>query len=148
MKIKSISAASLVTAGLLLTGCLGRTPIASPSETHGLKLETKSSRQVKVTGPWFHMNHGSLELAGSIARNACATTTAFSHLDVLFFDDADRILQTKPIRFSPQSVGHSRFASKRGYYSLNLDVLPAGTIRIRVEAHDTDLATAHAQSVS
>lgn len=126
-----------------LSGCLNLTPPATAVQSHGLALGAVSSADVQVHGPWLQMNHGRLEIAGSIAKRFGASTTAFSHLDILFCDNAGRTLQVKPIRFVPRSVGHSRFASQRGYYSLNLDTLPQGTARIEVRAHDGNIASPH-----
>lgn len=128
---------------IILMGCVNQTLPAPSFATHGLALETKSSRCIKVEGARFQISHGNLELAGSVARNIGAGTTAFSHLDVLFRDSSSRILQTKPIRFNPRSVGNSRFGSRRAYYSLNLDGLPAGTTHIEVQAHDAEISAAH-----
>jgi hypothetical protein len=131
-----------------LSGCASSTPPATTAQSHGLMLDAKSSARVKVSGPSLQMNHGVLELVGSIAKQPSATFTSFSHLDVLFRDDSGRILQVKPVQFAPRSVGHSRFASKTGYYALTLENLPAGTARIEVQAHDGPITTPHAQSHS
>lgn len=82
------------------------------------------------------MNHGILELAGAISKKSGASTTAFSHLDILFCDNSGKILQVKSMHFIPWSVGHSRFSSQMGYYSLKLEIAPEGTARIEVRAHD------------
>lgn len=130
-----------------LSGCASlTTPPATTAQSRGLMLDAKSSAQVKVSGPRLQMNEGVLELAGSVAKQPSAASTSFSHLDILFHDDAGRILQVKPVQFAPRSVGHSRFASKRGHYALKLESLPAGTARIEVQAHDEDIAAPHGQS--
>jgi len=128
----------------LLAGCLNFTPPASPIESHGLSLSARSSNSVQVSQPRFQMNHGVLELAGSVSRKPSAGTTAFSHLDILFYDVGGNLLQTRPIRFAPRSVGHSRFSSQSGYYSLRLDVFPEGTTEVAVRAHDAEMASSHA----
>lgn len=131
---------------VLLAGCINLTPQAPASATHGLILEAKSSPKILVAGPRFQLNHGSLELAGTVSKQAGATSTAFSHLDILFYDHSGNVLQNRSIRFTPQSLGHSRFGSKRGFYALNLDELPAGTTRLEVRAHDADLTAPHGPS--
>lgn len=131
-------------AGLVLTGCVNMAHPAPPSATQGLALATQSSRRIKVATPRFQINRGSLELAGSVSKNTGSSTTAFSHLDVLFRDGTGQVLQAKPIRFTPQSVGHSHFGSQRAFYSLSLDALPAGTAQIEVRAHDADMKGTHA----
>ena len=128
---------------ILLSGCLNLTPPASKAEARGLTLSATSSACVRVDVPRLQMNRGNLELAGSVAKQSNASFTAFSHLDILFYDDTGRIVETKSITFSPRSVGHSRFASQVGYYALKLDPPPAGTAKIEVRAHDGDLATPH-----
>jgi hypothetical protein len=133
----------LAIAGAFLSGCLNLTPPVSVAEAHGLMLSTKSSACVQVNGPRLQMNKGHLELAGSIAKKPGAGTTAFSHLDILFCDASGRIVQTKPIRFTPRSVGQSRFGSRLGYYSIKLEPLPDGTARIEVQAHDGDIVVPH-----
>ncbi len=119
------------------------TPPATAAQSRGLMLDAQSSARVKVFGPRLQMNHGVLELAGSIAKQPSALFTSFSHLDVLFRDDSGRVLQVKPVQFAPRSVGHSRFASQRAFYSLALDALPVGTTQIEVLAHDADMKGAH-----
>ena len=104
-------------------------------------LDAKSSAQVHVSGPWLQMNHGMLELAGSVKKQPGSAVTAFSHLDILFYDRLGEVLKIQPVRFIPRSVGHSRFASSRGYYSLNLEKLSEGTARIEVQAHDADISS-------
>ena len=146
MKITNIVALGSVLVGSLLTGCLNLTPPASSVESHGLTLGVKSSPSVQVNGPRLQMNRGILELAGSISKASGASTTAFSHVDILFRDASGNILQTKPVRFAPQSVGHSRFARRTGYYSLTLEPLPEGTTRIEVQAHDGDITAPHGRS--
>lgn len=143
MKTLKPLAALLMFAGSLLSGCLNLTPPATAAQAHGLKLAATSSICVRVNGPRLQMNQGNLELAGSVAKQSNASFTAFSHLDILFYDDTGRIVETKSITFSPRSVGHSRFASQVGYYALKLDPPPAGTAKIEVRAHDGDLATPH-----
>ncbi|HVT71944.1 MAG TPA: hypothetical protein VHD61_02330 [Lacunisphaera sp.] len=130
-------------AALLLCGCISLTPPASAAESHGVALGAKSSAKIHVYEPRLQMNNGRLELAGSVAKAPGASSTAFSHLDVFFRDAAGRTLQEKPISFAPQSVGHSRFFSRLGYYSLRLEPLPEGTARIEVQAHDADRFTCH-----
>lgn len=129
--------------GAALSGCSSLTLPATTAQSHGLMLVARSSARVKVSDPRLQMNHGVLELAGSIAKQPGATFTSFSHLDVLFRDDSGRVLQVKPVQFAPRSVGHSRFASKKGYYALKLENLPEGTARIEVQAHDADLTSPH-----
>ena len=131
-----------------LSGCASLTPPATAAQSHGLILEAQSSARVKVSGPRLQMNHGILELAGSITKQPSAAFTSFSHLDVLFRDDSGRVLQVKPVQFAPRSVGHSRFASKTGHYALKLENLPEGTAWIEVQAHDEAITSPHAQSHS
>jgi hypothetical protein len=131
-----------------LSGCASLTPPATAAQSHGLILDAKSSPRVKVSGPRLQMNHGILELVGSIAKQPSAAFTSFSHLDVLFRDDSGRVLQVKSVQFAPRSVGHSRFASKTGHYALKLENLPEGTARIEVQAHDEAITAPHAQSHS
>ena len=128
---------------ILSAGCLNLTSLASPTQARGLILEARSSACVLVPSPRLQMEQGHLELAGSIAKKPGAGTTAFSHLDILFCDASGRIVQTKPIRFTPRSVGQSRFGSRLGYYSLKLEPLPDGTARIEVQAHDGDIVVPH-----
>ncbi len=128
------------------SGCASFAPPTTAAQSHGLMLDAKSSAQVKVSGPRLQMNHGTLELAGSISKQPGATSTSFSHLDILFRDVAGQVLQVKPVQFIPKSVGHSRFGAKKGAYSLELEALPEGTVRIEVQAHDADIAAAHIQS--
>lgn len=148
--MKTTKLMMIVTAWLsaALSGCANLTPPATAAQSHGLILDATSSVRVKVTDPRLQMNRGALEVAGSIAKQPNATSTSFSHLDILFRDASGQVLQIKPVQFAPRSVGHSRFASQRGYYALKLENLPEGTTRIEVQAHDEGIATPHAQSHS
>ena len=132
----------------ILTGCVNLTPPASAVESQGLTLEAKASANVQVNGPRLQMNRGILELAGSISKKSGSGTTAFSHVDILFCDAVGHIIETKPLRFAPQSVGHSRLSSRMGYYSLSLQTLPGGTTRIVVQAHDAGFGGPHNGSSS
>lgn len=143
MKTLHPSSALAILAGLLLSGCLNLTPPATVAQAQGLTLAAKSSNCVEVNGPRLQMDRGNLELAGSVAKKPGATFTAFSHLDILFYDNAGRIVQTKPIQFSPRSLGLSRFSSQSGYYALKLEPLPPGAARIEVRAHDGGVTTPH-----
>lgn len=126
-----------------LTGCLNMTPPASTAEARGLTLTATPSASVQVNGPRLQMNKGKLELAGTIAKKPGASSTAFSHLDILFCDASGHVVMTKPVQFIPQSVGQSRLGSRVGYYSLSLEALPEGTATIQVQAHDADIGVPH-----
>ena len=64
-------------------------------------------------------------------------------MDILFCDASGHMIETKPIRFAPKSVGQSRRSSRMGYYSLSLQTLAGGTTRIVVQAHDADIGAPH-----
>ncbi|HVZ64184.1 MAG TPA: hypothetical protein VG838_06860 [Opitutaceae bacterium] len=143
MKTTRLSALAFIFGGVFLSGCLNLTRPATAVQSHGLALEVTSSAQVQVNGPRFQINHGELELAGTIAKKPGASTTAFSHLDILFYDQAGTVVLDKPIHFSPQSLGHSRHGGRVGYYSLKLEPLPQSVTRIEVRAHDGSIAAPH-----
>lgn len=132
-----------VIGSICLSGCLNLTPPASTIEARGLTLSAKSSASVQVNGPRLQMNKGKLELAGTIAKKSGASSTAYSHLDIQFCDATGHVVLTKPVQFIPQSVGHSRFGSRLGYYSLSLELLPEATTTIQVQAHDADVGVPH-----
>ena len=129
--------------GTGLAGCINLTPPATAAQARGLTVNSQSSPQVFVAGPRLQMNHGALELAGSIDKQPGASSTAFSHLDVFFCGNSGEILRVKPVRFTPQSVGHSRLGSRRGYYALKLEPLPEGTTKVEVRAHDGEFTAPH-----
>jgi len=143
MKTKTLFAAGVALIGVSLSGCLNSVLPASPAQSHGLALEAKSSACVQVFGPRLQMNHGNLEIAGSVKKGFNAGTTAFSHLDILFCDSSGNAIKTTPIRFTPQSVGYSRFAPRFGYYALTLEPLPENASRIIVRGHDGYIAGPH-----
>lgn len=143
MKTKTLLLIFSVSVGGFLSGCLNLTPPATAAQSHGLALATESSARVQVNGPRLQMNHGNLELAGSISKKPGASTAAFSHLDILFCDSSGAVIVTKPISFFPRMVGASRFSSQLGYYSLKLEPLLEGTARIAVRAHDGDITAPH-----
>jgi hypothetical protein len=127
----------------VLSGCLNLTPPATAEQSHGVALDAESSARVQVHGPRFQMNHGDLELAGTISSKPGASTAAFSHLDILFYDGKGTVIVTKPLSFFPRMVGESRFSSRVGYYSLKLEPLPNGTAKISVRGHDGAIAAPH-----
>jgi hypothetical protein len=130
-------------AASVLSGCLNLTPPATPGQSHGVALNAVSSARVQVNGPRFQMNHGDLELAGTISKKPGASTTAFSHLDILFYDRNGAVIVTKLLSFFPRMVGESRLSSRFGYYSLKLEPLPQGTAKISVRGDDGTIAAPH-----
>ena len=148
MKVTNLLMIIAASLSVALSGCASFTPPATAAQSHGLTLDAASSARVKVAAPRLQMNRGALELAGSITKQPNATFTSFSHIDILLCDASGRVLWVKPVQFAPRSVGHSRFASQRGYYTLKLENLPEGTARIKVQAHDEQITAPHAQSQS
>jgi hypothetical protein len=80
-----------------------------------------------------------IEVTGTVTKASNWGTTAHSHLDVSFFDEAGQLLLRTEIPFSPSSLSRrtSRTAGQKGSYSLPLDSLPTGTVRIEVRAFDS-----------
>ena len=135
----------LALGAFFLSGCLALTPPATAAESRGLTVAAKSSRQILVYRPRLQMNRGHLELAGQIAKQPAGFSTSFSHLDVQFFNGSGSKIATKPIRFSPRSVGQGRISLRAAHYVLNLDSLPTGAVRIEVQADDADIEATHKQ---
>ena len=141
LRSSRVAAVGCALAGLVSSGCSVLTRPASSERAHGLSVEAKSSKCVQINVAQFQMNHGQLELAGSISKSPSGNTTAFSHLEILFYDGAGAVLQTKSIAFAPRMVGDSRFSSKFGYFTMPVEPLPAGTVQIVVRAKDQAMAS-------
>lgn len=143
MKPRLLLFSGLALGGTFLSGCLALTPPATAVESRGLTVAARSSRQILVYGPRLQMNRGHLELAGQIAKQPTAFSTSFSHLDVQFLDDSGTLVATRPLQFSPRSVGQGRFSPRVAYYTLNLDSIPDHAVRVEVQAHDADIEAIH-----
>jgi hypothetical protein len=128
---KRILAAALLAA--LLTGCASLSPPDLPTEARGVVLVPMSSGFVRVDQPFLRAHNGQWQIYGTVAAAYGAPTTESTHLDIFIFDAAGNLLRATTTHFSPRNL-ISHYPGRSGSYSLTLDGLPVGTVRIEVGA--------------
>lgn len=122
-----------------LAGCVTSPPVELPVEARGVALTPVSSDSVTVREPLLRKREGGLELVGFVAKVYGSKTTENTHLDVSFISTTGETLRRQTARFSPQRLVRGRHAPNRqASYAVPVEVLPAGTARIEVRAHDAD----------
>jgi len=139
MKSLQLLLFSVAVCAATLTGCVSTSPLDLPPEARGVALAPVSSPQVRVNQPALGTRQGQLLLLGSVAKgNGYGYSTTGSHLDIVFLDEAGRVLKETTVQFSPRELARAvppRHPAKSGSYSLPLESLPSGTVRIEVRAH-------------
>ena len=121
----------------LLVALAGCTSVSLPPEASTVALVPVPSKSVAVYQPRFIMVEGRLNLDGWVYRQFDAPTTATSHIDIVFLDAAGRELRGESTDFAPRDLrGGGHRMRQRGHYSLPIPVMPAGTSKIEVRAHD------------
>ncbi|MDP3073832.1 MAG: hypothetical protein Q8N18_26340 [Opitutaceae bacterium] len=118
-----------------LAGCASAPPL--PAHARDFITVPASSESVVVRPPGLRVRDGRLELTGFVVKVYEAKTTERTHLDVRFFDQNGAALREERVEFYPRRLINARRAPNRqGNYSVPLDALPAGAVRIEVRAHD------------
>lgn len=113
------------------------TSVPLPPEAAAVTLERTSSGSVTVREARLIVSDGRLFLVGSVTRQCCGWNTKRTHLDVTFFDAADRPLRRELTYFAPRDLRLTRHGiADRGHYLLRIVDLPAGTTKIQVRAHN------------
>jgi len=134
MKFKLTLIAIGVTA---LGGCAGLNTERLPDDASHIKLIGVSSPKVIVRTPELRSKASRLELDGTVERAFGADTTEHIHLTVSFYDQTGLILRNEETDFAPRNLNsYRRSAFHHGYYRVPLALLPAGTTRIEVRAHE------------
>jgi len=138
VKTKWLCLFATAVGALILAGCTTTPSPDLPVEARGITLVAVSSWSVRVRPPFLRVREGHIEVAGSVAKVFGPGTTEHSHLDVSCFGDESRPLRTTEVEFFPRNLSGatSRSPAQSGSYSLALEPVPAGTVRIEVRAHD------------
>ena len=129
--------ACIIALAIALAGCVApRAPL--PKAAESVVLVPVSSASVTVRQPALQMSAGRLQLTGFVVKVYEAKTTEQTHLDVVFFDSANRTIAERTASFAPQRLTSGRRSpSRQGHYALELAELPTGTARVEIRAHDS-----------
>jgi hypothetical protein len=117
-----------------LAGCA--TPFRAPPDVAQIKLERANSPVVVVDKIWLERKQGPLVVKGYVVRQLAAEDTTQTHLDVTVYDAAGAILRTSVEHFEPRQIPRRYRPPADATYSIPLDPLPVGTVRIEVRAHE------------
>jgi len=119
---------------LAFSGCA--TPFRAPADVAHIQLGRVDSPNVVVQKIWLERKHGALVVRGYVFRQIDAETTSGTHLDVTLYDTAGHVLRRTIEYFEPQEIRRRGSRLTFAAYRVQLDLLPAGTDRIEVKAHD------------
>jgi hypothetical protein len=117
-----------------LTGCA--TPFRAPPDVAHIKLERGDSPVVIVGKIWLERKRGSLVVKGYVLKRLEAKDTTRTHLDVTLYDAAGTVLRRSVEHFEPRQIPRRYRRPHYASYSVLLDPLPGGTVRIEVRAHE------------
>ena len=120
------------------------TPFRAPPDVAHITFERKDSPVVIVEKIWLERTQGRLFLKGYVVGRPSVTDTTQTHLDVTLYDESNRVLRTSVADFFPRQIPGLRppqIPSRRirqsySHYSIVLDPLPPGTVRIEVRAYE------------
>ncbi len=117
-----------------LTGCA--TPFRAPPDVAHIKLERADSPVVVVEKIWLERKKGPLVVKGYVVKRLEAEDTTQTHLDVTLYDSAGAVLRRTVEHFEPRQIPRRYRRPDYASYSVSLDPLPGGTVRIEVRAHE------------
>lgn len=117
-----------------LAGCAS--PFKAPPDVAHIKLERVDSPVVMVEKIWLERKKGPLVVKGYIVKRLEAEDTTQTHLDVTLYDSAGAVLRSSVEHFEPRQIPRSYRRPDYASYSVSLDPLPSGTVRIEVRAHE------------
>ncbi len=121
-------------AATVLAGCA--TPFRAPPDVAHIKLDRADSPVVVVEKIWLERKKGPLVVKGYIVKRLEAEDTTKTHLDVTLYDAAGSVLRSSVEHFDPRQIPHRYRRPDYASYSVPLDPLPSGTVRIEVRAHE------------
>lgn len=121
-------------AAAALAGCA--TPFRAPTDVAHIKLERADSPVVVVEKIWLERKAGPLVLKGYVIKRLEAEDTTQTHLDVTLYDATGAALRRTVEQFEPRQIPHHYRRPDYAVYSIPLDPLPSGTVRIEVRAHE------------
>jgi hypothetical protein len=121
-------------AAAALTGCA--TPFRAPSDVAHIKLERADSPVVMVEKIWLERKTGPLLLKGYVIKRLGVEDTTGTHLELTFYDANGAALRSTVEQFEPRQIPRRHRRPGYASYSIPLDPLPSGTVRIEVRAHE------------
>lgn len=117
-------------------GLAGCASVPLPPDAVAVSLVPIPSSSVKIHRPRFRVEEGLLKLEAYALRQFDATTTADTHVDIVFLDASGRQLAVETTHFNPRSLWRShKMPQPHGYFLVPVH-LPVGTKTIEVRAHD------------
>ena len=126
---------------LLFAGCQIAPDL--PPEIAVISLNKIDSDRITVQKVWLRQENGKLFLRGRVVRHypRSRDDTAGTHLLIKLFDAKGGCLWSFPAEFEPRHIpdgvrGSSYFIPGHSFFSLPLEELPVGTIRIQIQAYD------------
>lgn len=119
-----------------LAGCA--TPFRAPPDAAQIKLDRADSPAVRVEKIWLERKKGPLVVKGYVVKRLEAKDTTQTHLDVTLYDAAGSVLRRTVEHFEPRQIPRRYRRPDYASYSVPLDPLPGGTVRIEVRAHEGD----------
>ncbi len=124
----------ILLASAALAGCA--TPFRAPPDVAHIKLERVDSPVVMVEKIWLERKNGPLVIKGYIVKRLDAEDTTQTHLDVTLYDATGAVLRSTVEHFEPRQIPRRYRRPDYASYSVPLDPLPSGTVRIEVRAHE------------
>jgi hypothetical protein len=91
---------------------------------------------VLVEKIWLERKSGPLVVKGYVVKRLEARDTTQTHLDVTLFDAGGAVLRHTVEHFEPRQIPRRHRRPDYASYSVPLDPLPDGTVRIEVRAHE------------
>lgn len=127
----------VIVAAFALIGLVGcATPFRAPPDVAYIKLERADSPIVMVEKIWLERKKGPLVVKGYILKRLDAKDTTQTHLDVTLYDAAGAMLRSSMEHFEPRQIRRRYRGPGYSSYSVPLDPLPSGTVRIEVRAQE------------
>lgn len=123
-----------VVGALILAGCV--TPFRAPADVAHIELRATASPVVTVPKIWLERKKGPLVVKGYVNKRIEATDTTGTHLDVILYDGAGRVLRETVEQFEPRQIPRRHRQPDYASYRAVLEPLPAGTALIEVRAHE------------
>lgn len=124
----------MTVAAVALAGCA--TPFRAPQDVAHIKLERVDSPVVVVEKIWLERKGSPLVLKGYVLKRLEAEDTTRTHLDVTLYDATGTVLRRTVEHFEPRQIPRRHRRLDYASYSITLDPLPSGTVRIEVRAHE------------
>ena len=117
-----------------LTGC--PTPFRAPPDVANIELQRADSPLVRVEKIWLERKKGPLVVKGYVVKRLETEDTTQTHLDVTLYDSSGAQLRSSVEYFEPRQIPRRSRRPDYASYSVPLDPLPSGTVRIEVRAHE------------